>query len=261
MGAPCEATIALTLGQVVAFNQAGVDGGAGWRCGQLLRKRLQITADHFAGHLHDTTMVSRLHDLGRQPLWRRHAPWFGITASIAVAWRVRPHAIGMHQRLPILGSWIAGEEWHRRIGDVQDTLEKQIGALGRALTDHEGPPEPPPRGTGAPPPRITRGRFVESSKRPGVLRGMPKAPECVQLACDALEVSPQVQHHQAAVLGCSSQPGTSSLLVDLDDAGRRADCIAFRSCPHRRLTNRWVCVQVQAGCPISDRYRRCVSPA
>ena len=63
LGAPCEATIALTLRQGMPFNKAGVDGGAGWRCGQLLRERLQITADHFAVHLHDTTMVSRLHDL------------------------------------------------------------------------------------------------------------------------------------------------------------------------------------------------------
>src|SRR5215471_16664263 len=103
MGAPCEATIALTLCQVVAFNKAGVDGCAGWRCGQLLRNRLQITEDHFAVNLHDTPMVSRLHDLGIQQLWRRHEQWFGIAASLALAWRLMPHAIGMQQRLPILG--------------------------------------------------------------------------------------------------------------------------------------------------------------
>jgi hypothetical protein len=48
-------------------------------------------------------MVSRLHDLGIQQLWRRHEQWFGIAASIALAWRLMPHAIGMQQSLPILG--------------------------------------------------------------------------------------------------------------------------------------------------------------
>src|SRR5215831_2441457 len=70
MGAPCEARLALTLRHVVAFNTAGVDGCAGWRCGQLLRDRLQITEDHCAVHLHDTTMGSRLHALGIQQLGR-----------------------------------------------------------------------------------------------------------------------------------------------------------------------------------------------
>src|SRR5215831_13726566 len=78
IGAPCSATIALTLRQVVAFNKAGVDGCAGWRCGQLLRDRLQITEDHFAVNLHDTPTGSRLHDLSIQQLWRWHEQGFGI---------------------------------------------------------------------------------------------------------------------------------------------------------------------------------------
>jgi len=56
-----------------------------------------------------------------------------------------------------------------------------------------------------------------------VLLGMHKAPEFVQLAFDDMEVSPQVQHHQAAVLGCSIQLRTHSIFVDLDDACRRAN--------------------------------------
>src|SRR5215813_8632599 len=106
MGAPCEATLALTLRHVVAFNTAGVDGCAGWRCGQLLRDRLRITEDHCAVHLHDTTMGSRLHALGIQQLWRWHEQWFGIAASMPLALRLIPQAVCMPQSLPILGSWI-----------------------------------------------------------------------------------------------------------------------------------------------------------
>ena len=167
----------------------------------------------------------------------------------------------MQQRLPILGSLIAGKERNRRIGDVKDTLEKQIGALLRPFTDHEGHHESPHGGKGDPHPRIARGLIVEPSKRHMVLLGMHKAPEFVELAFDDMEVSPQIKQHQAAVLGRSIQPCTYSIFVNVDDAGRRSDRIAFRSCPHRRLKNRWVCVQVQVGCPISDRYRRLASPA
>ena len=55
------------------------------------------------GHLHDTPMVSRLHDLGIQQPWGRHEQWFGIAASIPLAWRLMPHAVGMEQSLSILG--------------------------------------------------------------------------------------------------------------------------------------------------------------
>jgi hypothetical protein len=85
-----------------------------------------------------------------------------------------------------------------------------------------------------------------------VLLGTHKAPEFVQLAFDDMKVSPEVKHHQSAVLSRSIQPCTHGIFVDLDDACRRSDRIAFRSCPHRRLKNRWVCVQVQVRGPISD---------
>src|SRR4029450_9078094 len=115
-----------------------------------------------------------------------------------------------------------------RIGDVKDPLEKQIAALLRPFTNHEGYYEPPHRGKGdphpPPPPRL----IVEPSKRQMVLLGMHKAPEFVQLAFDDMEVSPQVQHHQAAVLGRSIQPCTHGIFVDLDDTCRRADRITFR---------------------------------
>src|SRR5712691_12778012 len=92
-----------------------------------------------------------------------------------------------------------------------------------------------------------------------VLFGMHKAPEFVELAFDDMEVWPQVKHHQSAVLGRSIQPYTYGIFVDLDDACRRADRIAFRSCLHRHLKNGWVCMQIQVGCPISDRHRRFAS--
>ena len=52
-----------------------------------------------------------------------------------------------------------------RIGDVKDTLEKQIGALLRPFTDHEGHYEPPHGGEGDPHPRIAIGFIIEPSKR------------------------------------------------------------------------------------------------
>ena len=92
-----------------------------------------------------------------------------------------------------------------------------------------------------------------------VLLGMYKAPEFVQLAFHDLEVTPQVQQHQSAVLGRSIQPCTHGIFVDLDDTCRRADRIAFRSCPHRHLKNGRVGMQIQVRCPISDRHRRFTS--
>jgi hypothetical protein len=139
-----------------------------------------------------------------------------------------------------------------RIGDVKDALEKHISALLCPFTNYEGKPEPPHRGTGDPDPCLTRGLIREPSTRHRVLRGMHNAPEFVQLAFDDLEVSPEVTHHQSAVLGRSIQPCAHGIFVDVDDACRRSDRMAFRSCPHRRLKNRWVCVQVQVGGPISD---------
>ena len=73
------------------------------RDGQLLRNRLRLAEDHLAINLHETTMVPRLHDLGIQQPWGRYAQWCGIAASIPLAWRLMPHAIGMQQRPPILG--------------------------------------------------------------------------------------------------------------------------------------------------------------
>lgn len=129
----------------------------------------------------------------------------------------------MQQSLPILRELIAGEARNMRIGDVQDTLEKQIGAPWCPFTDHEGHHEPPQGGKGDPHPRIAIGLIVEPSKRHMVLLGMHKAPECVELAFDDMEIAPQVQHHQAAVLGRAIQPCTHSIFVDLDNACRRAD--------------------------------------
>lgn len=77
-----------------------------------------------------------------------------------------------------------------------------------------------------------------------VLLGMHKAPEFVQLTFDAMEVAPQVKHHQSAVLGRAIKPCTHGIFVNLDDAGRRADRISFRSGPHRHLKNGWVGVQI-----------------
>ena len=71
----------------------------------------------------------------------------------------------MQQRLSILGSLIAGEEWNMRIGDVQDTIEQQISALLCPFTNHEGKHEPSHRGKRHPDPRIAIGLIVEPSKR------------------------------------------------------------------------------------------------
>ena len=49
-----------------------------------------------------------------------------------------------------------------------------------------------------------------------VLLGMYKAPEFVQLAFDDMEVTPQVKHHQSAVLGRSIQPCTHGIFVKQD---------------------------------------------
>ena len=159
-------------------------------------------------------MDSRLYNLRIQQLWRWQEQWFGIATSIPVALWLMPHAVCMQQRLPILGSLIAGKERNMRIGDVKDTLEKQIGALLRPFTEHEGHHEPPHGGKGDPHPRIAIGLIVEPSKRHMVVLGMHKAPEFVELAFDDMEVAPQVKQHQAAVLGRSIQPCTYSIFVN-----------------------------------------------
>src|SRR6476660_6352655 len=102
-------------------------------------------------------MGSRLHNLGIQQPWWRHAQWFGIAASIPLAWRLVPHAVCMEQRPSVLGSLIAREERNVRIGDVKDPIEKHISALVRAFTNHEGHHEPPHWGKGHPDPCITIG--------------------------------------------------------------------------------------------------------
>jgi hypothetical protein len=66
---------------------------------------------------------------------------------------------------------------------------------------------------------------------------MHKAPEFVQLAFEDMEISPQVEHDQAAVLRGSIQPCTNRVFIDLDDPCRRPDRISFRQCPHRCLKN------------------------
>jgi hypothetical protein len=197
-------------------------------------------------------MVSGLHDLGRQQLWGRHAQWCGIAASIPLAWRLMPHAVGMQQRPPILGSLIAGEVWEMRVGDMKDALKKQISPLLRPFTNPEGAHEPPHRCKGDPDPCIAIGLIIEPSQRRMVWRGLHNAPAFVQRAFDDLKVSPAVTHHPSTVLSRAIQPCTHGLFVDLDEACRRSDRMAFRSCPHRHFNNRWVGVQVQVGGPISE---------
>ena len=131
----------------------------------MLGNRLRITEDYFAVHLYDTAMGSRLHNLGiQQPKWRQEQ-WCGIAASVPLAGRLVPQAVGMEQSPSILGSLITGEERHVRIGDVQDPIEQQVSALLRPFTNHEGHHQPPHRGKGHPHPRIAIGLLIESSKR------------------------------------------------------------------------------------------------
>ena len=103
-------------------------------------------------------------DTLQQPGWR-HEQWFGIAASIPLALRLMPHAVCMQQRPPILGQLIAGEERNIRISNVKEPIEKQISALLRAFTKHEGHHEPPHRGKGNSHPRIAIGLLIEPSKR------------------------------------------------------------------------------------------------
>jgi hypothetical protein len=139
-----------------------------------------------------------------------------------------------------------------RISDVQDALEKPSSARLRPFTKPEGEHEPPHRCKGDPAPGIAIGLIRVPSKRHTVWLGMHKAPEFVQLAFDDMQVSPQVQPHPSAVLSRSIPPCTHGIVVDLDEACRRSDRLAFRSCPHRRLKHRWVYGQVQGGGPRSD---------
>jgi len=124
IGSPSQATIALTLSQIVTFDIAGIDGAAGWQSGQLLGYRLEITEDHFAVHLNKPPILPRLHDLGVQQLGWWHEKRFGIAASIPVAWRLMQQAIGMQQSPSILGQLITGKKRNVRIRDVTDTIEQ-----------------------------------------------------------------------------------------------------------------------------------------
>jgi len=154
---------------------------------------------------------------------------------------------------------IARGERHVRISDIQNPIEQHISALVRPFTHHEGHDEPPAWDKGHPHPRLPRGLLIEPSKRSLMLLGMHKAPECVQLACNAMEGTPQGKHHQAAGLGRSLQPWTHGIFVDSDDTCRRVDRIAFCSCAYRHLNNGWVGMQIQVRNPISDRHRRVAS--
>jgi hypothetical protein len=186
----------------------------------------------------------------------------GLTASLPLALRLMPTAIGMQQRPPIRrGSWIAGAACHRRLGDVQHPLKQSSSALWRPWTNPEGHHEPPHGGTGHPYPRIAIGLSVEPSPREMVCLGRDQTPERVQLACEDLEGAPPGEPHPPPGLRSPIQPCTPSIFVDLDDTCRRADGLAFRSCPHRRLKHRRCCVQVHGGGAISDRYPRFARPA
>jgi hypothetical protein len=140
-----------------------------------------------------------------------------IAAALPLAWRLMPPAVGMEPSLSILGSRIAGAEWHGGSSDVQDPLEQHLSALLRPFPHHAGHHEPPYGGTGPPDPGVPLRLIGEPSKRYMVLLGRHKAPEFVELTFNDLEVAPEVQHHQAAVLGRAIQPGTPGLFVDLDD--------------------------------------------
>ena len=178
-----------------------------------------------------------------------------------VAWRLVPHAVGMEQSPSIRGEGIAREERHGRIGDVQAPIEQPMSALWRPVPDHEGHPEPPPRGKGAPHPRIARGGIIEPSQRSLGLLGMHKAPELVQLACNDMEVAPQGKQHQSAGLGRAIQPWTHGICVNVDDACRRTDRLAFGSGPPRHLKPGGGGRQLQGRCPRADRHRRFASLA
>jgi hypothetical protein len=120
----------------------------------------------------------------------------------------------------------------------------------RAFADNKSQHQVQQRRKRHPDPSITIGLIVELGQGQRVLLGMHETPELVQLALQHMQIAPEVEHHPAAMLRRTIQPGTHGVLVNLHDAGRRTDRISFRQGPDRRLENRLVGVQIQVGRPI-----------
>jgi hypothetical protein len=102
-GVARQAAIALTLGQVVALDEAGIDGFAGGQGGQPLRNGNAITEYDYAVNLNDTTMFPGFDNLGVQQLWWRYENRLGIPASTFIALWLLPGALYMQQCIAALG--------------------------------------------------------------------------------------------------------------------------------------------------------------
>ena len=144
----------------------------------------------------------------------------------------------MQQSVPIGRQLIAGEAWHRVIRDMGDTSQQHIRTGLIPFAYYACQDQAPDWGTSDPHPGVPRGVAIDLGARQMRFLGMHETPQLVKLALAHMQIVPEVQEDGATVAGHSMQPGTDRVLVDLDDACRRADRIAFRSCPHGRLKNR-----------------------
>ena len=236
VGTPGEAAILLPLGQVVPFDETGVDrltnGGlsqSGGHDGGI--------AEHDAGpHRDNPPPTAVLDHLGIQEISARVQAGFGMGASRpASGWTV-PFAIRRQQGVGVGRPLIAGKKREdRRVGHVGDLPEQAVSARLIAFAHHKPQHQTPDGGKGQPHPGIPMAIQIVLRSRQIFLLGMDKTPQFIQLALGHREIPPQVQHHRAALACRSIQPATDQIAIDLDDSGGRAQRIPFRQCPQGRL--------------------------
>jgi len=140
---------------------------------------------------------------------------------------------------------------NKRVGDLlpgrRDVLRLGGYGLLGAFADHKGQYQPPHWCKGNPDPGIAVGLTKQLGGLQILLFGMDKAPQLIQLALTHRQVVPQMEHEQPAMLGCSVQPGTRRILINLDNAGGTAQRNSFRQRTNRHFKNRGVAIQFEVG--------------
>jgi hypothetical protein len=141
-----------------------------------------------------------------------------------------------------------------------DTGQQHIRPSLLPCADSEGQAQAPDWSKSDPYPGGPLGGAIKLSARQMRFLGMPETPQRLELAFAHMQSVPEVQPDGATVARHPMQPGTDRILVHLDDAGGRAQGIAFRQRPHCGLTNRRIGLQaVIRGTVTPDhtRFARC----
>src|SRR5262249_32401042 len=186
------------------------------------------TEDDSCVHVHYAPALTPFDALGVLQTRRGPPPRFGMSTPTALALWVIPCTVGVQQSVPICRQLIAGKQGHGVVRDMGDTREQHSRTSLIPFANHAGQDQAPDWSKGAPPPGVPIGVTIELGARQMRLFGLHETPQLVQLACTHMQSAPEVQHDGATVAGNPMQPGPDRLLVPLDNAGGRAQRIAFR---------------------------------